>query len=164
MKVIFIILILTVTTSVTDQHDDDNDDEDDLLPDFYLVKRDDNHNGYRIYSKVGDCPAYQSGDRVLYQDDDLLKIAELISEDLNCQNIGTRINKAKNILKTTGELPREESDRTYSFTSTFFTSEKFTIEIETLRKCEEKPGFRILEREQRQQEPVYRAKCENRDY
>ena len=163
-----VIQILTVTTLVTGHREN-------LLPDFYAVKRDDVLHGdvYRIYSKVRDCTAYQSGDRVLYQDGDLLKIStlRLSSGDLECQNIKSNVDSSKASYETIGQLPLEESDRTFNFTSSnlvmqgdwLFVS-KITIEIEIVQKCEEKIGFKIFDWQGKHQEAVSREQCESRNY
>ena len=54
MNISFIIPILTLLTFVTGQHDDVE------LPDYYAVNI--NDYGYKVFSRVGDCRAYQSGE------------------------------------------------------------------------------------------------------
>ena len=135
----------------------------DLLPDFYAVNV--NGNGYKVFSRVGNCKAYfQSGEQIiLYQYGDRLKIANLKSGNLECQNIGYMIDSSLPPYETTGELPSEESDKTYTLTTTPF-NQKMTIEIEILKKCEKKIGFKIIKPSGKQQESVSREQCESRDY
>ena len=135
-----------MTILETEHYDDD--DGDDLFPDFYSVRRDDNYDeGYRVYSKIKGCRAYQSEDRVLYQDGDGWKISDLKqrSGDLDCQNFRSMINSSKPSYETTGELPKEESDRNFMLRSTFLSGTEVSTEIKILRKCEETHGFRIFE-------------------
>ena len=95
-----------------------------------------------------------------------MKIATLSLRygDLKCQNIGSNVDSSKVSYEIREELPREESSRTYKFTSTFYSGRKITIEIKILKKCEEKEGFRILNWQGKQQEQVSRKECESRDY
>ena len=83
---------------------------DDLLPDFYAIKSKNGDDGYRIYSKIRNCKAYQSGDQVLYQDGDLMKLATLNrrSQDLECKNIGSTVDSSKDSYMRRGEIPTEE--------------------------------------------------------
>ena len=72
----------------------------------------------------------------MYQEGDLLKIASLNlkSGDLECQSI--RSNVDSDSFETRGELPREESEKIL-FTQ-ISSKRKMPIEIEMLKKCEEK--------------------------
>jgi len=140
---------------------------DDLLPDFYAIKSKNSGHGYRIYSKIRNCKAYRSGDQVLYQDGDLMKLATLNrrSQDLECKNIGSTVDSSKDSYMRRGELPTEEFDRTYYiFTSTFYKRQMITMEIEFLQKCEEKIDFRVLEWNGTHTEAVSKEKCESRYY
>ena len=141
---------------------------DDVLPDFYAIKSKNGGDGYRIYSKIRKCKAYQSVDKVFYQDGDQLKLATLNlnqrSGDLECQNIGSNVDSSKVVYKTRGKLPTEKSNRTYNLTSTYYISQKISIEIEILKKCEVKLGFRVLEWGGTHTEAVSREQCESRDY
>ena len=132
---------------------------DDLLPDFYAVKSGYRQisSGYKIYSKVRNCKAYQSGDQVLYQEGDLLKIASLNlkSGDLECQSI--RSNVDSDSFETRGELPREESEKIL-FTQ-ISSKRKMPIEIEILKKCEEKIGFGVYKWKGNETELVSREQC-----
>ena len=74
------------------------------------------------------------------------------------------INTSLPSYKTTGELPTEKSDWTYTLTTTFYRDQKITIEIEILKKCEGKNGFRIVPWDRTQQANVSRKVCESRDY
>ena len=99
----------------------------------------------------------------MYQYGDRLKIANLKSGNLECQNIGYMIDSSLPRYETTEELPSEESDKTYTLTTTPF-NQKMTIEIEILKKCEKKIGFKIIKPSGKQQESVSREQCESRDY
>ena len=139
--------------------------QDPHYPDYYAVNI--NDYGYKVFSRVRDCRAYQSGDkRILFQDDNKWKIASTMlgSGDPECQNMRSVADLSHESFETTGDLPTEESQGTYKFTSTFYKKKKINIEVEFLQKCEEKRGFRILETSKTQKEYVSRERCERRDY
>ena len=140
-------IYLIFTTLVTGQYGD-------LLPDFYAVNIHNNENvvsGYKVFSRVKNCKAYQSGDqRIIYQSGEKWIIANfnLKSGDLVCQNIGSMVNLSLPYYTTTGALPTKGS--------TSYRGLKITIEIEILKKCEENIGFRISDWKGTQIEPISR--------
>ena len=113
----------------------------DDYPDFYALKRNGLDTGYKVFTRVGDCTVYVSGDhRVLFHDGEGWKIANHFGYfDRDCQNI---LNSVKIVYVLTGGLAlngkshftiqRQSFDRTSS------------IDIRSLQRCKEIQGLKLF--------------------
>ena len=129
MAIIFLVLLPNI--ALTDDYRD-----------FYGVRRNGEDAGYKIFTRVGDCTVYISGDhRVFFLDGEKWKLANLFGNyDRDCQNI---LTNTKIVYNLHGGLTRMGKSH-FTINEQRFTRTT-SIDIRSLPRCKQIPGLKLLE-------------------